>query len=130
MTAQTTKLTQKFMDEMKTVLLEEKARLERELSKFTRKNPHVAGDYETTYEEFGDKSDENAQEITQYLTDKPLEMQLEGLLRDVDKALDRMEKGLYGVCKYCDQTIEEKRLVARPTSSACVSCKKTLTQEL
>lgn len=130
MTAQTTKLSQKFIDEIKQVLLEEKARLLRELSKFTRKNPHVAGDYETRYEEFGDKSDENAQEITQFLTDKPLEMQLEGLLRDVEKALDRIAKGSYGVCKYCDQTIEEKRLMARPTSSACVSCKKTLTQEL
>lgn len=130
MTAQTIKLTQKFIEEMRQVLLEEKARLESELSKFTRKNPHVAGDYETTYEEYGDKSDENAQEITQFLTDKPLEMQLEGLLRDVDKALERIDKGTYGVCKYCDETIEEKRLIARPTSSACVSCKKTLTQEV
>lgn len=130
MTAQTTKLTQKFIDEMEKILLEEKSRLNNELGKFTKKNPHVAGDYETTYEEYGDKSDENAQEITQYLTDKPLEMQLEGLLRDVEKALDRVEKGTYGICKYCDQTIEEKRLLARPTSSACVSCKKTLTQEL
>ncbi|MBI2436620.1 MAG: TraR/DksA family transcriptional regulator [Candidatus Magasanikbacteria bacterium] len=130
MTAQTTKLSQKFIDEMKMVLLEEKDRLESELSKFSKKNPHVAGDYETSYEEFGDKSDENAQEITQYLTDKPLEIQLEGLLNDVEKALTRISKGAYGVCKYCDQTIEEKRLIARPTSSACVSCKKTLTQEL
>ena len=100
------------------------------MDKFTKKNSHIDDDYEATYPEYGDKSDENAQEITQYLTNKPLEMQLEKTLRDVDKALKRIKDGVYGICKYCDQPIEEKRLEARPTSSACVSCKKTLTQEI
>ena len=35
-----------------------------------------------------------------------------------------------GICKYCDQPIDEKRLRARPTSGACISCKKTLTDEV
>jgi len=115
---------------MKETLETEKVKLETELSKFTKKNPNVDGDFEATYPEYGDKSDENAQEITQYLTNKPLEMQLEKMLRDVNKALKNMEDGSYGMCKYCDEPIEEKRLEARPTSGACVSCKKTLTQEV
>ena len=54
---------------------------------------------------------------------------LEKMLRDVGKSLKRIEEGSYGVCKYCDKPIDEKRLLARPTSSACVECKKTLTDE-
>lgn len=54
---------------------------------------------------------------------------LEKELRDVYKALERVEEGLYGICKYCDALIEEDRLRARPTSSSCISCKKTLTDE-
>lgn len=119
-----------FLAQIKEKLEEEKERLEKELAKFTTKNPHVDGDYDATYPEYGDKSDENAQEITQYLANKPLEMTLEKTLRDVVKSLARIADGTYGICKYCDEPIDEKRLLARPTSGSCVSCKKTLTQEV
>ncbi len=118
-----------FLKKVKETLLEEKARLEKELAKFTTKNKHVDGDYDATYPEYGDKDDENAQEVAQYTANKPLEIALEKELRDVFKSLERLEKGTYGVCKYCDELIDEKRVLARPTSGACVSCKKTLTQE-
>lgn len=121
---------QKFLTEIKEELLEKKATLESDLEKFTKKNPHVAGDYEASFPDYGDEEDENAREVAQYTANKPLEMTLENTLRDVNKALDRLEKGTYGICKYCDKPIDEKRLHARPTSGACVSCKKTLTDEV
>ncbi len=118
-----------FLKKVKEILLGEKERLEKELAKFTNKNRHVDGDYDAGYPEYGDKDDENAQEVAQYTANKPLEIALEKELRDVNKSLDRLEKETYGVCKYCDDLIDEKRLQARPTSGACVSCKKTLTEE-
>lgn len=120
---------QDFLKKVKEVLLHEKERLERELAKFTTKNKNVSGDYDATFPDYGDKDDENAQEVAQYTANKPLEIALEKELRDVNKSLERLDKKKYGVCKYCDEPIEEKRLMARPTSGACVSCKKTLTQE-
>lgn len=120
---------QEFLDKVEKLLGEEKVRLEKELAKFTTKNPHVTGDYDATFPEYGDKEDENAQEVAQYTTNKPLEIALENELRDVGKSLERLKKGSYGICKYCKKPIDEKRLLARPTSGACVSCKKTLTQE-
>jgi len=118
-----------FLQKIEEQLKQEKVRLEKELAKFTNKNQHVAGDYDATFPEYGDKEDENAQEVAQYTTNKPLEIALESELRDVGKSLERLKKGDYGVCKYCKKPIDEKRLLARPTSGACVSCKKTLTQE-
>ena len=118
-----------FLDKVKTLLSDAKEKLEKELAKFTKKNDHVTGDYDATFPEYGDKDDENAQEVAQYTANKPLEIALEKELRDVNNSLTRLENDTYGVCKYCDEPINEKRLLARPTSSSCVSCKKTLTQE-
>ena len=127
--AKTPAFSQEFLQKIEEQLKLEKVRLEKELAKFTNKNQHVAGDYDATFPEYGDKEDENAQEVAQYTTNKPLEIALESELRDVGKSLDRLKKGDYGVCKYCKKPIDEKRLLARPTSGACVSCRKTLTQE-
>lgn len=127
--ARITEFSEEFLKEIEKLLLEEKSRLEKELAKFTVKSEHVAGDYDATFPEYGDKEDENALEVAQYTANKPLEIALENELRDVNKSLDRLKKGEWGVCKYCHKPIDKKRLLARPTSGACVSCKKTLTQE-
>lgn len=118
-----------FLDTIQTSLEELKKRLEAELSGFASKNIHVVGDFDATFPKYGDEEDDNAHEVADYTTNKPLEITLEKTLSDVNKALDRLAQGTYGICKYCDQPISEKRLLARPTSSACVSCKKTLTDE-
>lgn len=121
--------TPEFLEKIKGILLEEKERFERELSQFAEKNPRVEGDYDAQFPEFGEKDDDNAQEVEQYTVRKPLEISLEKTLRDVNNALERLDEGTYGICKYCGEPIDEKRLLARPTSSSCVSCKKTLTDE-
>jgi RNA polymerase-binding transcription factor DksA len=119
-----------FVDKIKKQLLEEKEKMEKELNKFTKKNPHVSGDFDASFPDYGDKDDENAAEVAEYITNKPLEESLEKTLRDVKKALESIEKGNYGICKYCKKPIEEKRLLARPASSACIECKKAITQEI
>ncbi|MDD2656769.1 MAG: TraR/DksA C4-type zinc finger protein [Patescibacteria group bacterium] len=130
MTSPKTTINPQIIKEMESLLIEQKTRLEEDLEKFAKKDPHVASEYETSYSEYGDDVDENTQEVTEYLANKPVEMQLEKELKDVVKALASIKAGNYGICKYCKQPIEEKRLRARPTSGACVSCKKTITQEL
>jgi DnaK suppressor protein len=121
---------QDFLDKIQMVLKEKKERLEKELGIFTTKNAHTSDDYDAQFPEFGNKDDENAREIEQYTARKPLEITLEKELRDIKKALILLEKNTYGTCKYCDNPIDEKRLLARPTSGSCVSCKKTLTNEI
>lgn len=122
-------LSDAFVAGIKKELEEEKIRLSEELAPLSKKNPHVAGVFEATFPEYGDEEDDNAREIAEYTANKPLEINMEKTLRDTDKALERIKKGTYGICKYCDKPIDEKRLKARPTSSACISCKKTLTEE-
>lgn len=125
-----TTYSKEFLEKMEKTLHHEKMNLELELTKFSKKNIHSSDDYDATFPDYGDKEDENAMEVAQYTTNKPLEISLENSLRDTDKALERMKKGTYGLCKYCKEPIDEKRLEARPTSSACINCKKSLTDEI
>ena len=118
-----------FLDKVEDSLIEEKTKLEKELAKFGKKNPDQTDDYDTAFPNYGDKEDENAAEVADYVVNLSLEDNMEKTLRDVNQALDRLKKGEYGICKYCKKPIESKRLLARPTSSSCMSCKKTITQE-
>jgi len=120
---------QKFLSEVKGMLVSERQRLEKELLKFAKKNSHISGEYDAVLPEYGDDEDDNAREVADFTSNKPLEISLESTLRDVAKSLKRLDEGTYGICKYCDKPIDEKRLLARPTSGSCVECKKTLTQE-
>lgn len=45
---------------------------------------------------------------------------LQSLLRRVDAALERMEKGNYGLCEVCHDPIEANRLIADPLVSLCL----------
>ncbi len=120
-----------FLAKMKERMDDEKTRLEEELSKFAHRNPKaVETDFDSDFPNIGDKEDENASEVAQFSDNLSLEDELEKALRDVEAGLARYEEGKYGTCKYCQQEINEKRLEARPTSSSCIQCKKTLTQEV
>jgi len=112
--------------EIKEQLLNEQKNLEAELDKIAKKNPHNPNDYEAQFEDVGEDEDDSTSEVVEYGLNLSLEKTLEKSLKDVKKSLERIEKGAYGVCKYCKQEIDPKRLKARPTSSACIACKTKL----
>lgn len=47
---------------------------------------------------------------------------VEGDLRAVDAALERIRNGTYGVCVSCGRPIPAARLAVRPTAERCVPC--------
>lgn len=123
MTTSTSPLTQDRLRSIEEKLRERRGQLETELQQFASKNPHATGDWQTRYVDAGRSEDENAAEVTMYSDNLSLERALEKELRDVVNALSRIESGAYGTCRYCGKPINEKRLLARPTSSACIACK-------
>lgn len=116
----------KTLSTIKERLLAEKKQLEESLASFADKNKNDKGDYSTKFPKFGDSQEDNIAEVAVFSDNLPLEGNLEKSLRDVDQALQLIETGDYGTCKYCHQPIDEKRLLARPASSACVACKTKL----
>ncbi len=46
------------------------------------------------------------------------------LLDKIQKALDRIDAGTFGICEECDEEIALKRLEARPETTLCIQCKE------
>ena len=82
------------------------------------------------YNEMNDvmsKNDESAGEISDLLSDFAITETLEKTLKDIKQALTMMERGDYGVCKYCKTEIPIERMRVRPVSTSCVDCKSKFT---
>jgi DnaK suppressor protein len=46
------------------------------------------------------------------------------ILTAIEEALQRIDKGTYGVCRDCGQPIAEARLRAIPWTRVCITCKE------
>jgi DnaK suppressor protein len=51
------------------------------------------------------------------------------LITKIDRALERIEDGSFGLCQECGEGIEIKRLDARPVATLCIECKTIQEQE-
>ena len=121
----------KVLAEFKTLLEGERDKLLAELNNIAHRNTAASADaFDADFPSHGDKEDENAAEVAEFSDNLSLEQELESALKDVHSALKAVDNGTYGNCKYCNQPIDIQRLRARPTSTSCIACKKTLTQEV
>ena len=116
-------LNKETLAKIKQDLLIRREQLLDDLKDIAGKDEHDKDELKAKFPEYGDKADENAQEIGEYTTNLATEKVLEKTLRDIDNSLARIGDGSYGVCKYCKQPIGEKRMLARPVASTCVACK-------
>ena len=46
----------------------------------------------------------------------------EAMLREIAAALQRIDRGHYGLCRLCDEPINPKRLEIDPTTVLCIDC--------
>ena len=42
------------------------------------------------------------------------------------KAIEMIDKGEYGICIDCEQSISERRLASYPNATRCIACQETL----
>lgn len=116
----------KNVKKVKEDLIKKREEILKDLQDLSKKDSHEIDNRVASFPEYGDKADENAQEISEYSTVIATEKVLEKSIDEIDATLKRIENGTYGFCKYCKGEIGEKRLMARPTASSCINCKKKL----
>jgi len=79
-------------------------------------------------ENFPDMGDQAAAE-----SDRSFVLRLRGreqrYIRKIDEAVERIEKGTYGICESCGEPIGVKRLEARPVTTLCIECKTRQEEE-
>jgi DnaK suppressor protein len=71
----------------------------------------------------GDSSDHAAADYTIEMFGALLERQA-GTLEDVERALEKIDGGEFGVCEGCEKQIPSKRLKALPTARYCLECQE------
>lgn len=115
-----------FLDQAKKNLLERKSQLEKELGGFTLKDKKVPDDYDSRFPDLGtlQSSDEDAQRVTAYENRLSVEYVLENRLAEINRTLEKIDKGIYGQCEKCGQPIGKKRLTAMPEAKLCLKCQK------
>lgn len=111
-------------EQLKKKLEKEKTDLEGELEIIADKDPKAKDDYDANFPDYGDSVDDNAAEVETYQTNLSLERDFELTLVNVKKALEKIEKGEYGICENCSSEIDEARLEAFPAAVHCMRCQK------
>ena len=112
-------MNKKETEQFKKKLVTEKAELEAELASIGQRNPNNSNVWEANTGGMEvDAADENevADKLEEYEGNAAIVTQLENQLIEVDAALDRIEKGTYGLCEKCGKPIEKARLEASPSA--------------
>ncbi len=111
------------INELKAMLLTEKARIENEMGGIAHRNPDVAGDWEPSVPDLNSPTadiNDTADTIVAFENNSAIEVELEARLIEVETALNRMETGSYGICRICGIQIEDARLHANPAAPTCI----------
>ena len=45
-------------------------------------------------------------------------------LQKIEKAIKKLDEGVFGICEDCEEPIGSKRLEARPETELCIRCKE------
>lgn len=113
------KLSKKEREEFRKLLLERKNSIIRKLSQFYHESKEIEID---TALDVADKAETSyTKEFLLGLTDSEREQ-----LQLIDQALDRLEKGEYGLCQVCHREIGKKRLQIIPWTPYCINCQEKI----
>jgi RNA polymerase-binding protein DksA len=110
-------------ERFRSLLLEERRRVERALGHLQEENPGTIED-EAEDETF----DNHLGDAASVTFDRELGYSLESnsghVLAAIDEALERIEEGSFGTCVRCGNPIAEERLEAMPYATKCIECKR------
>lgn len=117
------------LEKIKIKLEAEKDLIENELKKIAVPNEKIPGDWQSKFpygnSDSGTASlERQADEVEEYTTRLPLERNLEIKLASVNKALEKIKKGTYGICDNCGKAIPAERLEIFPQANLCVDCQQ------
>ncbi len=111
--------------DFKKLLLEERTQLERQAaeideSSFGGGQSEMTGDIASFDEEFADAGTATFERER----DLSLSNNVRDLIEKVNKALERIDQGTYGLCERCGRPIEKARIKALPYATLCIRDKQ------
>ena len=114
------KLTKKEIDELRVRLEQEHAELEEQLttiedSSFAATQSDLSGDVG-----LDDESADAGTATFEREKDLSIEQNVRDLLQKIERALQKIDAGTYGICERCGKPIEKARLKALPYVDLCI----------
>lgn len=73
---------------------------------------------------FGKRVGDGTTEAITRFTDVGIANNVEAIAQRIERALEKLGEGTYGVCDRCEEPIAEGRLKADPSSVLCIECAK------
>ncbi len=113
--------------ELRTWLEAERARLEAELEEIERRTARMdESERANELSAYEDHPADLASETFEREKDLAIGESVEGMLHKVITALEKIERGTYGVCDACSRPIKKARLKALPFATLCLDCQDRL----
>ena len=119
-------LTHDLLQALQGRLASERTKLIAEISALQSQGTDAQEQYDAESSGYGNHIAEAASEIFEQERNMSFELNLESMLRQVERALQGIEGGTYGRCEVCTREIPVERLVALPQATLCVACKAGL----
>lgn len=105
------------INKFKRILVAERERL------MNNTKESIKNDLNISTDDLPDEADLAASEINQSLTFE-LRNRERMMISKINTALAKIQDGSFGECETCEETIEKRRLEARPFSTLCVACQE------
>jgi DnaK suppressor protein len=122
-------ITAKQQDVFRTRLNQERARIQGDLDNLDAEIATLGMGQQTEGGGAGNHLADDATDIAEQERDLALIGTLQERMREVDRALERLEAGTYGICDRCGQPIAPERLEARPFATLCVNCQSQVDRQ-
>jgi DnaK suppressor protein len=110
----------KELDDLRTRLLEEREELGAQLTTI-EENSFAASQSDTSGEvAFDDETADAGTATFERERDLSIENNVRDLMHKIERALQRMDAGTYGICERCGKPIEKARVRALPYVDLCI----------
>jgi DnaK suppressor protein len=113
----------KFLEGQRVLLLEERETYTRQATTLRAEADQLALDREPGDVQFDEESGQGDTMNVARELDLALSGQALAAVEEIDRALEKIDLGTYGVCEKCGTNIPRERLKALPYAALCVQCK-------
>ena len=95
--------------------------MRKQIIETARKTMEEESNFDT--DDLPDEIDQASSEYAQSMAFRLLDRE-KLLLAKINKAIQRIDDGSFGLCERCEEPISLKRLEARPVTTLCIRCKE------
>jgi DnaK suppressor protein len=113
----------KFLDGQRKALYDERANYTRQATSLRAEADQLALDRDPGDVQFDEESGQGDSMNVERERDLALSAQALASIDEIDRALEKIIAGTYGVCEKCGTNIPKERLRALPYAALCVQCK-------